>query len=100
MHLDDAFGNRQAQPGPALAAGRGIISLLELVEDPGLVSDGDAVTAVLTDINIEGRLSGLELIGALHALKRIMLVATSFFLIASTTLQRVPSMCGTAIVAG
>ena len=46
MHGDDTPGNRQAEPRPALLLGGGIVSLLEFLEDFGLVGGIDARSGV------------------------------------------------------
>jgi hypothetical protein len=42
VHLDDALGDRQPQTCPAFLAGDGAIRLLELLEDLGLIGEGNA----------------------------------------------------------
>ena len=46
MHLDDALGDRQSQPGAALFAGHRIVGLLEFLEQLGLIGGGDARAGV------------------------------------------------------
>ena len=43
VHLDDALGDGQSQAGAALLAGNGIVGLLKLLKQPGLVGRGDAI---------------------------------------------------------
>ena len=47
VHLDDAFGDRKSQPTAALLLGDLEISLLKLLENPGLVLLGDARPGVV-----------------------------------------------------
>ena len=52
MHLDDALGDRESQPGAALLARDRIVGLLELLEQLGLIGGGDA-GAGIADRQIE-----------------------------------------------
>ena len=46
MHGDDTLGNRQAEPRPALRLGGGVVSLLEILENFGLICGVDAGSGV------------------------------------------------------
>ena len=46
MHLNDALGYREPQAGAALLAGDGIVGLLKLLKQLGLIGSGDAGSGV------------------------------------------------------
>ena len=46
MHLDDALRYGEPQAGTALLLGDGIVGLLELLKQLGLIGSGDARTGV------------------------------------------------------
>ena len=46
MHLNDALGDGEPQSGATLLAGNGIVSLLELLKQLGLIGGGDTRTSV------------------------------------------------------
>jgi hypothetical protein len=46
VHLDDALGYGEPQPGAALLAGNRIVGLLKLLKQLGLISRGDARSGV------------------------------------------------------
>ena len=46
MHLNDALGDRQPQAGAAFLPGDGIVGLLKLLEQLGLIGGRDAWTSV------------------------------------------------------
>ena len=46
VHLNDTLRYGEAQAGATLLAGDGVVGLLELLEQPGLVGSGDAGTCV------------------------------------------------------
>ena len=62
MHLNDAFGDGEAQSGAALLAGDGIVGLLKLLKQLGLIGSGNAGTGV-TDRYVERAVAGFGLDG-------------------------------------
>jgi hypothetical protein len=47
VHLNDALGYGEAQAGAALFAGDGIVGLLKLLEQLGLIGCGDTGSSVM-----------------------------------------------------
>ena len=50
MHLNDALGDGKPQAGPALLAGDGVVRLLELLKQLGLIGSGDTRSQLKTAV--------------------------------------------------
>src|SRR5262249_38058530 len=70
VHLNDALGDGQSQAGAALLAGDGIVSLLELLKQLGLIGSGDAGSGV-TDRYTERAIVRFGLDGAFAGISEL-----------------------------